>query len=342
MLKIGLIGFGFMGKMHFDNYERLMKEGESIQLISICDLQIEELKNSSAEGNIATERDVYDITSYKLYDDIDTMLDNEELDMVDIAIPTYLHAEIACKVLARGYHVLCEKPVAGSSADGWKMVEAAKQADRKLMIGQCLRFWPAYEYLKEAVAENRFGEVVSGSFFRGSAMPKGWYHDGSLSGGCLLDMHIHDTDIIQWVLGKPLKVSTVAKKVMPGSGYDNVSTNYIYADGKAINAQSDWRLEGDFGFEMTYRVNFEKANIVFKDNIVKVNPNDSEGYVVELSEDSGYYREIKYFIHSILEGTEITICSPESAVETLEIIEAEMRSADQLGETVELRQGSVV
>jgi len=336
MLKIAIIGFGFMGKMHFDNYERLMKEGAPIQLVSICDIRIEELKNSSAGGNIATERDMYDITQYKLYDNIDTMLDNEELDMVDIALPTYLHAEVACKALARGLHVLSEKPMAGSSADGWKMIEAAKKADRKLMIAQCLRFWPAYEYLKEAVEDKRFGSVVSGYFFRGSAMPGGWFREESLSGGCLVDMHIHDTDMIHWLLGKPLKVSTVAKKVLPGSGYDNVSTNYIYADGKAINAQSDWRLEGDHGFEMTYRVNFEKGNIVFKDNVVKVNPNDGAGFVAELSEDSGYYREIKYFIHAIIENKDITICSPESAVETLEIIEAEIRSADQLGETVKL------
>jgi len=337
MLKIGLIGFGFMGKMHFDNYERLMKEGEPVRLAAICDIRIEELKNSSAGGNMATERDLYDISKYKLYDDIDAMLDNEELDMVDITLPTHLHAAVACKALAKGLHVLSEKPMAGSSADGWAMVKAARKADRKLMIAQCLRFWPAYEYLKEAVADNRYGAVVSGYFFRGSGMPSPkWFHDGNLSGGCLLDMHIHDTDMIHWVLGKPLKVSTSAKKVAPGSGYDNVSTNYIYADGKAINAQSDWRLEGGHGFEMTYRVNLELANIVFKNNAVTVNPNAGDSFVVELSDDSGYYREMKYFIHAILNETPITVCTPESAVQTLEIIEAEIRSADSLGETVSL------
>lgn len=105
MLKIGLIGFGFMGRMHFDNYVRLTEEGQPIALKAICDLRIEELKDGKAGGNMSTAQEVYDLSAYNLYDDLEKMIASEELDMIDIAVPTYLHAEMTCSLLERGYHV---------------------------------------------------------------------------------------------------------------------------------------------------------------------------------------------------------------------------------------------
>ncbi|MHA6529075.1 Gfo/Idh/MocA family protein [Paenibacillus sp. BAC0078] len=336
MLKVGLIGFGFMGRMHFDNYVRLAEEGAPIQLVAISDLLIEELKNRSASGNIATSQVIYDLSPYRLYENISDMLEHEELDIVDITLPTYLHADLACTLLEKGIHVLCEKPVAGNSADGRRMAETAKRSGNTLMIGQCLRFWPAYEYLKACVEDERYGAVTGGYFFRGSAAPKGWFLDGSLSGGCILDMHIHDTDMVHWLFGRPDKVSTLARNVISGSGYDTVSTHYIYPDGKVLNAQADWTLEGDYGFSMTYRVNFERGNLVFENGQLKVNPNAAPGFIAELSGDMGYYRQIKYFIEAIHQQQPVSVCLPESAVGTLEIIEAELRSADAGGILIDL------
>ncbi|WP_339266404.1 Gfo/Idh/MocA family oxidoreductase [Paenibacillus sp. FSL R5-0470] len=336
MLKIGLIGFGFMGRMHFDNYVRLTEEGHPIALKAICDLRIEELKDGKADGNMSTAREVYDLTAYSLYDDLEKMIANEELDMIDIAVPTYLHAEMACSLLERGYHVFCEKPMARTSVEAQKMVEAAERSGKKLMIGQCLRFWPGYEYLKEVVETEQFGKVTEGYFYRGSGAPKDWFLDEKLSGGCIVDMHIHDTDMINYLFGRPDKVSTLGRNVLPGSGYDIASTHYFYKDAKVINAQVDWTLEGDFGFYMGYRVNFERGNVVFDGSGVKVNPNDGAGFTVELSPDAGYYRELVYFLDAIIQDKPIIICTPESAAESLEIIEAEVQSANAEGEWIVL------
>jgi len=331
MLKIGLLGFGFMGRMHFDNYMRLMDEGADIELAAICDIRIDELKESKANGNMATEREVYDLTPYRLYDHIDLMLENEELDIVDVCLPTYLHADMTCMLLERGIHVLCEKPVAGSSEEGWRMVKAAKRTGATLMIGQCLRFWPAYEYLKACVEDGRYGQIVAGEFFRGSEPPKGWFLEGDKSGGCITDMHVHDVDMIHWLFGRPQHVSTFAMNIIEGSSYDIVSTHYSYPDGKVITARADWTLHGDHGFYMGYRVNLEQATIVFENNEVKVYPEDAPGFTAELSGDSGYYRELRYFIDSVSQGKAVTVCTPESAVGSLEIIEAEIRSANAQG-----------
>ena len=76
------------------------------------------------------------------YTDLDEMLAKENLDMIDICLPTFLHAPYAIDMLKRGYHVLSEKPMARTSALCLDMVAAAKQAKGNLMIGQCLRVFP--------------------------------------------------------------------------------------------------------------------------------------------------------------------------------------------------------
>lgn len=336
MLKVGLIGIGFMGRGHLDNYIRLESEGFPIKLVAICDIDPAKFANKFIPGNIDVGTKKYDFSKYKLYTNLDEMLEKEELDYVDICLPTYLHAEATIKALDRGMHVLCEKPMALNSKQCAEMIEAAKRNNKKLMIGHCLRFWPEYEYLKECVESERFGKFLGGYFYRGGGTPKWSYENWLLvkekSGGCILDQHIHDVDTINWLFGKPTAVTTIARNVIPGSGYDIVSTNYIYPDGKVINAQDDWTLQGEYGFEMLFRANFERGNLIFQHGVLKVNPNDGKSFIPELPKEMGYYREIKYFAECILEDKPITVAPPESSKETIEIVEAEIRSADNKGQ----------
>ncbi|NLO82594.1 MAG: Gfo/Idh/MocA family oxidoreductase [Clostridiales bacterium] len=340
MLKAGLIGIGFMGRGHLDNYIRLESEGLPVKLVAICDIDEEKFGDKFVEGNIDVGKTRYDFSKYTLYTDIDEMLEKEELDFVDIALPTYLHAEASIKALNKGIHVLCEKPMALTVEECRQMIEAAEKNNKKLMIAQCLRFWPEYEYLKECVETNRFGKVLSGYFFRGGSTPRWSYQNWLLkkekSGGVILDQHVHDVDMINWLFGVPKAVSTIARNVIPGSGYDIVSTRYIYDDGKVITAEDDWVLNGDFGFDMIYRVNFEGGNIVFEKGAIKVNPNDGKAFVPDLPKENGYYREMKYFINALLNDTSIEVVPPESTMETIRIVRAEIESADKNGEFVEL------
>ena len=340
MVKAGLIGLGFMGRTHLENYIRLEREGFPVKLAAICDEDAEKLMGKAAAGNIVTCSSDADLSKYMLYRDIEQMLENERLDFVDITLPTYMHAETAIKALDKGLNVFCEKPMALNSKDCVKMTEAAEKTGRKLMIGQCLRFWPEYEYLKECVESGRFGKVTGAYFFRGGSTPvwsyRNWLLQEDKSGGCILDQHVHDVDMINWLFGKPEKVSSIAKNVVPGSGYDIVSTNYIYEDGKVVNAQDDWTLNGEYGFQMLYRVNFEKANLIFEGGVLKVNPNEGKSFTPELPKEMGYYREIKYFVEALETDGSISVCTPESTTDTIRIAEAEVASARRNGEPVKV------
>lgn len=335
MIKVGLIGLGFMGRTHLDNYIRLESEGFPVKLVAICDVDSEKFKGKFAGGNIAVSDNNYDFSKYNLYTCMDEMLEKEDMDYVDITLPTYLHAEATIKALEKGFHVLCEKPMARTSDECKKMIKTAEKTGKKLMIGQCLRFWPEYEILKEYVDSGKFGKVTSAYFYRGGGTPiwsfENWLLQKDKSGGALLDQHIHDVDTINWLFGKPDKVSTAAKNAIPGSGYDIVSTNYIYKDGKVVNAQDDWTLNGDYGFEMLYRVNFEKGNLVFEDGKLTINPNDGKNFVPDHPNEMGYYREIQYFVNCIINDEPITIAPIESTMETIIIAEAEEASADNEG-----------
>ncbi len=338
MLKIGLIGLGFMGNTHLENYLRLEKEGVPVKLVALCDMDPEKLKGSSQAGNIETVSGSVDFSQFNRYTSVDEMLASEQLDAVDITLPTFLHEQVAVQCLNSGLHVLCEKPMALTAASCDNMIQAAVRNGKQLLIGQCLRFWPAYVYLKETVESGKFGQATSGSFFRGGGTPTygPWLLQKEKSGGALMDMHVHDADMVNWLFGLPQAVSCLARNVLPGSGYDIVSTNYAYPDGKVVNAQVDWTLGGDFGFEMNFRVNFEKGNLVFKDGKLKVNPVDGAGFEPELSEDMGYYFEQKYFVESMAGGRPIVEAAGSSVKSTIELVEAEVASADQGGAWVKL------
>lgn len=337
MLRVGIIGFGGMGQVHFDRYRRLVTEGYPIKLVSICDIDEAKLRGTDAVGDVGAtvKPGQHDLSSYSLYTDMDDMLKNEQLDFVDIALPTYLHAEASIKAMEAGFHVLCEKPMALDSRQCLEMIAASQRTGRTLMIAHCLRFWPEYEYLKAAVDDGRYGRVTSAYLFRGGFTPRWSYQNWLLqkdkSGGCLLDQHIHDIDTINWILGKPDKVSTVASNVIEGSGYDMVSTNYIYSDGKVVNAQDDWTLNGDFGFQMEFRVNFERGNMVYRDGKLKVNPESGPGFEPELPKEDAYTREIKYFVSRLIAGEPIEIAPPTSSADTIKIAEAEVESAKRGG-----------
>lgn len=342
MIKAGLIGIGFMGRGHLDNYIKLQQENIPVQLTAICDIDESKFDNFSIKGNLDVGNSKYDFSKYNLYTDIDKMLNTEDLDFVDIVLPTYLHSEVTIKALNKGFHVLCEKPMALNREQCDKMIKASRKNNKKLMIGHCLRFWPEYEILKEYIDTGKFGKVTGAYFYRGGVTPdwsyKNWLLKEEKSGGCLFDQHIHDIDMINWLFGIPDQVTTTAADVIQGSGFDIVSTNYIYNDRELVlNAQDDWTLNGDYGFEMSYRVNFEKGNMVFSDNKLVINPENGSGFLPDFkNKEDGYYRELYYFINSLINNTDIITASAEEARDSIVIAEAEYESAKNRGKLIKV------
>lgn len=335
-LKAGLIGVGSMGRGHLDNYVKLLKEDSDIELVALCDIDEKKFTNYKADFNLGpVGEDGYDFDRFRLYTDLDDLLENESLDMVTIALPTYLHAWATVKCLDKGINVLCEKPMATTYEDCLKMIEASERNGKFLMIGQCLRFATPYLTLKKYVDEKLLGECVAAHFFRGGGTPlwsyQNWLLDREKGGGALFDQHIHDVDAINFIFGMPDRVSTAAKTLFEKSAYDTCSTNYYY-DGcdRPINAQNDWALTGPY-FYQNFRANFEQGTIVRDTQGFFVYRKDGTTETVELPQENPYYNETVYFAECILKGEAPDRATARQAADTVRIALAEMRSADGHG-----------
>lgn len=330
-MKIGLIGRGSIAAAHEAAYARIPEA----EVVAVCDVR-EECLAGLPEGT-------------RTYREIDDMLKSEagKLDYIDICLPTYLHAKIAIRAMRAGYHVLSEKPMARSLAEAEEMCRVAKETGKLLMAAYCNRFFPAFRIMKEYVDSGRFGKVVSAEFRRegGSRGPMGyenWFRDEKLSGGAMLDLHIHDVDMLIALLGMPTAVSAMARKLIPGSGYDAMSVNYRFGDGAFANATCDWTIPHDKFNTRAIRVNLD-GGYLFLDR----SPNRTtflavaaDGTTEDLTERIGaadlYYNEIVYFMECLKNGTPPALCLPESSALSVKLVEAEMRSADLGGELVRL------
>ena len=211
------------------------------------------------------------------------------------------------------------------------MINAAEKSGKKLMIGQCLRFSNKYNYLKKVISENTFGKVKSGVFRRLSSPPvwgwDNWFMDYNRSHGCILDMHIHDIDMIRYLFGEPESVSCFTQDIY--SGKDIAHSTLSYSDFSML-AIGDWSQEG-LPFTADYRVAFEKATIDYSDGTVTVYPRGGNPFKPELEDEDFYYNEIEFFVENISSGEANTTNSPESAAMSVKLINALIASAENNG-----------
>ena len=350
-IRLGLIGLGAMGKGHFNTYVQLMEEGFPIELVALCDIDRKKFESTeNADTNLDEFKDSkVDFSSYNCYTKYEEMLEKENLDMVSVVIPTYEHYEATVYALNHGVHVLCEKPMALSERQCQLMIDAAKKNGKRLMIGQCLRFWGEYVVAKEIIDSGKYGKVIGARFYRGGQPPASeWFFDRHKGGGALFDQHIHDVDMVTWLFGMPKAVSAIGCNAIPGSGYDIVSANYIY-DNMSVNTQDDW-MNFAPEFKMEFRINLEKATIRYdskgfsvfvdgaatEDSMLYPPAHNSKNVTPEFVSGLGYYNEVKYFVNSILNNTENTVNPPEASMNTIRLALAETKSCDNNGAIVEL------
>ena len=334
MLKYAIIGFGGLGKVHFGNYEAI-KARKDVELVAICDIEESAFKSKSAT-NLGEDNTVLDFTGINLYNDASEMFEKEQLDFIVSALPTFIHEKYAVMAMEKGIHVFSEKPMAINYEQGKHMLEVSKKNNVKLMIGQCVRYFPQYTKLKEIIDSKKYGKVIDAEFNRLSVTPiwswHNWFLDESLSGGAILDLHVHDVDFINYVFGKPDKLCSIATNV--ATKHDSVTTLYYYDD-VVVTARGSWGESATYPFSTPFRARFEKATIERINGKYMLYPQEGEPFEIEVGNEDGYVEEVVDFIDCIENDRESKINPPESSLQTIEIAFAEKKSAD-LKEIVKL------
>jgi predicted dehydrogenase len=328
MIRVGIVGLGFMGRMHY----RCWAAQPGVQITAVVEANpkvLEEAASGSATGNIGGAADRIDLGSLKVYSSLDELLAEGGVDAVSITVPTFLHADLTIAALNSGVHVLCEKPMALSIDECDRMIAAAQSSGKVLQVGHCIRFWPEYSVTRDLIHSGSHGKVVAASFRRLASMPSwnpdNWFADEARSGGQPMDLHIHDTDFVHYVFGVPAQVSSAADSTL---GF--LTTQYAYGDGKAVTAEGCWRMAGSFGFEMSFNVVLERATIVYdctRSPAFKVCPTDGEAFTPELPAGDGYTREIDHFARAVAGELVDPVVTPQQSRDTVRIVLAEKLSA---------------
>lgn len=330
MIRVGIIGMGVMGGSHFKCYRMI----PNIKIAAVSDIiGKKQLQEGKINGNIDGIAENIDWTDIKVYSDYEKMLAQANLDAVSITLPSHLHAEVAIKSLQAQVHVLCEKPMALNVQQCDDMITASEKTRQILQIAHCIRFWPEYAKTKEIIDSGIYGQVLAANFRRLSPPPiwasKNWLMDKKQSGGCILDLHIHDADFIQYTFGLPKSVRTFTTKD-PGGNSDHIVTRYQYEDDKNIFAEASWLMAPGFGFEMSFNIMMEKASIIYdctRNPTLRVCPAQGGFFTPEINKGDGYSREIEYFIKTINRDKLTEIITLSQARNSVRMIEAERISA---------------
>jgi myo-inositol 2-dehydrogenase/D-chiro-inositol 1-dehydrogenase len=187
-LTIGLIGSGFISRPHSAAWRQL---GAKILIYSMDPASAKALAGECGGTVVA---------------DLDALL--AQVDAVDICTPTDTHADLAVAAAAAGRHVICEKPLERTHAQGQRIIDACAAAGVHLFVAHVVRYFSEYATARAAVANGDIGTPAVVRLTRSGARPEwsGWLHEQDRAGGILLDFMIHDLDFARWTCGEVTSV----------------------------------------------------------------------------------------------------------------------------------------
>jgi predicted dehydrogenase len=326
-----------MGLTHLDVYKRR----DDVTIAAICDSDPARLSGEvQAAGNVEGQAmsSVKSLVGVERYADIYQVIGNQDIDLVDICLPTDMHVKFGCEVLQAGQHLMIEKPLARTAADAQRLVDAAAQAKGIAFVGHCMRFWPGWTWLREAIRDGRFGKVYAANFYRRVNHPGGpFYTNGARSGGAALDLHIHDTDFVNFCFGMPKAVTSFGYSKIT-SEPDHLITHYHYDDVPLVSAEGSWAMSDGYTFNMGFTVNFDKATVVYdmaRQPPLVVYEAGKPPADIPVEQVMGYDLELDYLLRCIQQGERPSVVTIQDARDSLRIVDAEVESI-RTGKTVTL------
>lgn len=338
---VGLIGSQFIASIHADSFQKI-KDAELIAVMS------------PTEGHAEQFAEKFNIPNH--FTDLDAMLAMDEIDMVVLGAPNYLHCEITLKVAAAGKHIVVEKPFCLNMAEADRMIDACKKAGVKLMYAEELCFTPKYVRLKALLDEGALGKPIllkQSEKHDGPHAPHFW--DVELSGGGVtMDMGCHAFQFFRWLNGNnPVKsvyahMSTTVH-MDKTKGEDNSIIILEFENGVTAIAEESWTKPGgmDDRAEIHGTEGVAYADVL-QGNSIQTYSNKGVGYAVEKAGNTvgwsytmfeenwnyGFPQEMEHFVDCVKNSKE-PLVTGEDGRAVMEILFAAYASAGT-GKKVEL------
>lgn len=332
-LRFGVCGLGFMGASHV---ARLLDHPQA-ELVAVCDRDIQRCENpTQAAGNLdlGTTKVGGSIgADVTIYEDVDKLIADPRVDALVVALPTRQHAPVTIRALQANKHVLVEKPMAYRAGECTRMIAAAERTKRTLMVAQCIRFWPEYQCIRDAIREERVGNIKHIILRRRGSPPTyskdHWLMDAEQSGGAILDLHVHDVDYTHWLLGIPDTIFARGA-TGPSGGVDHVVTTYAYQDGRYALVEGGWTHTAPWPFEMAITVQGERGTLDWNStttNEVRLYAGGDQPEVLPATGDA-LRNELDYFISCVQNGQSPALCPPIESQVSVALAWLERRSVE--------------
>ena len=317
-MKIILVGAGGMGSTHFHNYACI--PGACVQaLVGVSEAD----RQAAAEWGLP------------LYSTITEAAAQEQAEIADLCVPTFLHESLALEAFRCGLHVITEKPCALSRAGAENMFRAARAAGRQLYVAQVVQFARETEVLRQVFQEQRYGRPLDGFFERLSARPAwsqgGWLLDRKKSGLLPFDLHIHDLDLIVSLFGRPESVHVSASPENQGI-QDHLRISYTFPGGVSVCGEAAW-FNACVPFTARWRVYFERGMLIFDGSTVtgyradgQTETFDTRDTVqiaggVNLPSNGWFFRELSHFLSCAERNIPSPLVPEEQVLAVLSVLE---------------------
>ncbi len=333
MIRVALIGAGGMGRVHL----RCYRDNPAAKLVALCDVSAPSLRDA---GCIALRKnpanpEPLDLTGVGIHEHYQEVLERDDVDLVDICLPSRLHAPVSIAALRAGKHVFCEKPMAMSTEECRQMEQAWRDSGRQLIIGHSLRYMPQYVEAHKVIASGRFGTPLYARFERYGGRPLGSYNNwltcAAESGGVVLDLHIHDIDTAHWWFGRERAIHAFG--VFQDDLPVQVDSLWHYPGGPQIHLHAGWDVSPSTPFRFAFHVMLERGSVMYDSSVdsdsIRLYPADGGAETVPFDNTSANQLQVNDIIDALATGRRITRITPPDGTAAVAAAEETLRQVRQ-------------
>jgi UDP-N-acetylglucosamine 3-dehydrogenase len=294
-----------MGGVHLNAYANIPE----VEVVGVADAS----RESAAAGA--------ELVGARPYASYGELVAAEDVEVVDICLPTVFHRDLALRAAGEGRHVILEKPIARTIEDAREILDAFSGDGLRLFVGHVVRFFPEYVGIKGKIDAGELGTIGVVRTSRRSPFLTGWndwYADWRVSGGVLVDLLIHDFDFLRWVLGD---IERVYARGVLGREYNRLDYALVtlrFEDGTIAHVEGHWGYPGSFN----YSIEVAGSRALLTADSTEPATLELIGGQAESPElasgRSPYEMELAHFVRCIASGEE-SIVKPGDAYEALRI-----------------------
>lgn len=323
---VAIIGGGFISNIHAQCYKNL-----GIKIEAMADISEKVRQEFEEKYNCKT------------YSSAEEMLENvsDNIDLVDICAPTFLHEEFILLALKHNKHVICEKPLSINIDFVENIIDKFENNNRYLMTAQVLRFWTEYVKIKEWIEEGVFGNIKLVSAMRLAQHPKSeWFYNPKKSGGGIFELHIHDIDFLCYLFGDVKEVYANGSKD-ENESWDFINSSIKFKNGISASAQGIFGITDNYPFTANIKVIGDKATAEYslsagvnldsdgkQSNSLILYRKGKEPIIENIKSKDAYELELEYFIDCVKNNKKPEIVSLDSIKRTIKTINCLIKSLE--------------